>query len=145
MRLIVWCGCKAARLRSAADSSRLISLFYSQPDVQCPSPPPSLSIPQCGAVHSPSLNAMPGVDGMGNGLLHTMPHYMGVTFPAVCEFWRIVHDVSLAHRDVQNRTGRWLDLQEAEMKYREIMAWAESLPPALARGAEKPHHVIIFQ
>lgn len=70
---------------------------------------------------------------------------MGVTFPVVCEFWNIVHGVSLAHRDVQNCTGRWLNLQEAEMKYREIMAWAENLPPAMGRNPERPHHVVIFQ
>ena len=137
-----------------AYTSRFISLFYSQPEVTCPSAPPILAWPSVDVVESRSShNPATWTDGVANGVAggatngptHTVPRYMGITFPSVCEFWRIMHSIALAHNNLQNRNSEWLNLQEAEMKYREVLAWAENLPPRLVRADDNTHHALIFQ
>lgn len=137
-----------------AYASRLISLFYSQPKVICPSAPPILAIPSVDVVesrssHNPATWIGAATDdvarGATEGFTHTVPHYMGITFPSVCEFWCMMHRIAVAHHDLQNHPSEWLSLQEAEMKYRELLAWAETLPPRLVRADDNTHHVLIFQ
>jgi hypothetical protein len=88
-----------------------ISLFYSQPEVTCPSAPPILAWPSVDVVESRSShNPATWTDGVANGVAggatdgptHTVPRYMGITFPSVCEFWRIMHSIALAHHNLQN-------------------------------------------
>lgn len=117
-----------------------MSLFYQQPGLEYPDHPPSLPIPvsrpgQSDA--SPGQNTQPG-----------KAPYMGETFPALCRFWRIMHGVtSEYYKNVSARLppSHHVSLEFAEHKYRELLAWAETLPPPLVQSTESPHHVIIFQ
>ncbi|KAH7191037.1 hypothetical protein BKA60DRAFT_662504, partial [Fusarium oxysporum] len=74
--------------------------------------------------------------------------YMGDTFPALCQFWRIIHEVTLRYyHDQPNPRGRLSDhvrLGFAEYKYRELIAWAETLPSSMMRSEQSPHHVLTF-
>jgi hypothetical protein len=55
-----------------------------------------------------------------------------------------MHGVSLKYFSTQFlREHR--DVEFAEFKYRELIAWAENLPPPLLRAEDNPHHVVIFQ
>ncbi|KAK8074389.1 hypothetical protein PG997_009052 [Apiospora hydei] len=70
---------------------------------------------------------------------------MGATFPRVCELWAMMHDVSLLYHHPKDlvQPGK-LSLAFAEMKYRELLAWAENLPPQLHRSESNPHHAVIL-
>ncbi|KAJ3453967.1 hypothetical protein MRS44_018599 [Fusarium solani] len=74
--------------------------------------------------------------------------YMGDTFPVLCRFWRIIHEVTLRYyRDQPHPRARLSDhvsLAFAEYKYRELIAWAETLPPSMMRSEQSPHHVLTF-
>jgi hypothetical protein len=74
---------------------------------------------------------------------------MGDTFPVLCRFWRIIHEVTLRYyRDQPHPRARLSDhvsLAFAEYKYRELIAWAETLPPSMMRSEQSPHHVLTFQ
>ncbi|KAL2684515.1 hypothetical protein Neosp_005593 [[Neocosmospora] mangrovei] len=41
-------------------------------------------------------------------------------------------------------TFNWVVLAFAEYKYRELIAWAETLPPSMLRSEKSPHHVLTF-
>ncbi|EXK25972.1 hypothetical protein FOMG_17413 [Fusarium oxysporum f. sp. melonis 26406] len=60
---------------------------------------------------------------------------MGDTFPVLCRFWRILHEVTLRYYRDQPRPREDLSghitLEFAEYKYRELIAWAETLPPSM--------------
>ncbi|KAH7265046.1 uncharacterized protein BKA55DRAFT_660600 [Fusarium redolens] len=75
--------------------------------------------------------------------------YMGDTFPILCRFWRIMHEVTLKYyRDQpfpRESLSSHIALAFAEYKYRELIAWAETLPPSMVRSKQSPHHVLVFQ
>jgi hypothetical protein len=74
---------------------------------------------------------------------------MGDTFPVLCRFWRIIHQVTLRYYRDQPYPHESLNdhitLAFAEYKYRELIAWAETLPQSMVRSEQSPHHVLIFQ
>ncbi|EGU71754.1 hypothetical protein FOXB_17737 [Fusarium oxysporum f. sp. conglutinans Fo5176] len=120
----------------------LMSLFYQQPGLAYPEYPPVLPIPGI-AWHG-------GRDESANSVRQSLQStYMGDTFPALCQFWRIIHEVTLRYyRDQPNPRGRLSDhvrLDFAEYKYRELIAWAETLPSSIMRSEQSPHHVLTFQ
>ncbi|KAI1843691.1 hypothetical protein JX266_010137 [Neoarthrinium moseri] len=119
----------------------LISLFYQQPGLEYPVYPPMLPIP--------------GEDGAedlgGLGMFDTppprpgWPAYMGKTLTTLCQFWRIMHGVSMKYFSrVRAVDYSNLELEFAEMKFREILAWAENLPRAMLLTDTSPHHVVVF-
>ncbi|KAK8072433.1 hypothetical protein PG996_005781 [Apiospora saccharicola] len=120
----------------------LVSFFYKQPGVEIPKQPPTLPIPgDSGAEDHQDLHS----DGAVSDEPIALHSLMGVTFSKICEFWRIVHEVSLANYDHQAPTiHKQLRLDFTENKYREILAWAENLPPQLVCTDDSPHHVITF-
>ncbi|KAK6859323.1 hypothetical protein PG995_002959 [Apiospora arundinis] len=70
---------------------------------------------------------------------------MGVTFPRVCELWSLMHEVSLLYHHPEDLVlPASLSLDYAEMKYRELLAWAENLPFQLHRSDANPHHAVIL-
>lgn len=110
-----------------------MSLFYRQPGLFCPRAPPRTAIPES----KPTNNEDPH---------RAQPPYMGKTFPEVCRFWRIMHEVS----EVYNSEGHlpWGSsgtLSFAEFKFRELLAWSNNLGSRLSRGHNQPHHVHILQ
>ncbi|EXA30436.1 hypothetical protein FOVG_18172 [Fusarium oxysporum f. sp. pisi HDV247] len=118
-----------------------MSLFYQQPGLAYPEYPPVLPIPGF-AWHG-------GRDESANSVRQSLHSaYMGDTFPALCQFWRIIHEVTLRYyRDQPNPRGRLSDhvrLAFAEYKYRELIAWAETLPSSMMRSEQSPHHVLTF-
>ncbi|KAM5381974.1 hypothetical protein ACJZ2D_002762 [Fusarium nematophilum] len=119
----------------------LMSLFYQQPGLSYPEYPPVTPIPGHAWHHNPDDS----VESVHESLEST---YMGDTFPALCRFWRIIHEVTLRYYRDQPRPREGLSghvsLAFAEYKYRELIAWAETLPPSMMRSAQSPHHVLIF-
>ncbi|KAH6651916.1 hypothetical protein BKA67DRAFT_593606 [Truncatella angustata] len=114
----------------------LVSIFYRQPGVLHLRFPPTLPIPGTSGQYDP-ISSHPIVQD-------ALPEYMGYTFPAICEFWQIVREVSLAYFAQGKDPSDNVPLNFAEMKYREILAWAENLPVQITRDSNCPHHVVIF-
>jgi len=104
-----------------ADALGVMSLFYQQPGLAYPAYPPVMPIPG-HAWHGIFDN---GVESVRESLQSS---YMGDTFPALCQFWKIVHKVTLRYyRDIPPPRGQLSDhvsLSFAEYKYRELIAWA---------------------
>lgn len=75
--------------------------------------------------------------------------YMGETLPALCKFWRILHGVALAyHKGATHKPespSQHVTLAFAELKYRELLSWAETVPAGLIPCDDSPHHVVVFQ
>lgn len=101
-----------------------MSLFYHQPGIHIPAFAPRVPIPQTNS------NAP----------------YMGYTFPYLCKFWRILHEVgTVYHAKDTLPWGAESSLSFAEYKYRELLAWSNRLPQKLISAQGNPHHVEIMQ
>lgn len=110
-----------------------MSLFYRQPGLFCPKSPPTLAIPEYGVSDTRTANM-------------SQPRYMGSTFPHICRFWDIVHEVSVVYQaDGRASWGSKSSLAFAEFKFRELLTWSNSLPPRLTAGNNHPHHVQVLQ
>jgi hypothetical protein len=99
--------------------------------MKCPEYAPNLPVPGAeeeGAADQPPRQGM------------SLPPYMGTIFPALCEFWRIAHDVVVSYHQ-----GGRSSSQLAEYKYRELLAWAESLPGVLADRKYANHQAMTLQ
>ncbi|KAH6683726.1 hypothetical protein F5X68DRAFT_171961 [Plectosphaerella plurivora] len=124
----------------------LMSLFYQQPGLEYPDHPPTLRIPGDSREHDTQLSTESDTP-IEQSSQEDQPSYMGDTFPTLCRFWRIMHGVtSEYYKNVSARLppDHHVSLEFAETKYRELLAWAETLPPSLVQSNESPHHVIIF-
>ncbi|EXU95357.1 Zn(2)-Cys(6) zinc finger domain protein [Metarhizium robertsii] len=115
----------------------LMSLFYHQPGMVCPSSPPRIPIPKramldtsrCGSFRS-DTESVP-----------SLPVYMGDTFPYLCRFWTIVREVSwVYHAKGKLPWGSRGSLEFAEFKFRELLAWSNTLPPQLSANQHSQHH-----
>jgi hypothetical protein len=119
----------------------LMALFYQQPGLSYPEYPPAMPIP--GHTWHRSSEGSPAP--VRQTLQET---YMGDTFPVLCRFWRIMHGVILKYYRDQPHPLKSLSshvtLAFAEYKYRELIAWAETLPPSMMRSEHSPHHVLVF-
>lgn len=106
----------------------LMSLFYHQPGMKCLGAPPELPIPNMEPTGRSS------------------PPYMGCSFPQLCRLWSILSEVGLVYySDGQSPWGSRGSLPFAEYKYRELLAWSNSLPSQLIQDNRNPHHVQILQ
>lgn len=119
-----------------------MALFYQQPGLSYPEHSPLWPIPGNGC-HETS-------EGSPESIRQTFQStYMGNTFPVLCRFWRIIHQVTLRyyrdHPYPRESLSDHIPLEFAEYKYRELIAWAETLPPSMVRSEQSPHHVLIFQ
>lgn len=57
-----------------------------------------------------------------------------------------MHDVVLVYyKDDSIPLRDQVALNFAEYKFRELLAWSNTLPPSLARQERSPHHVIVLQ
>ncbi|EWZ88210.1 hypothetical protein BFJ70_g13905 [Fusarium oxysporum] len=119
----------------------LMTLFYQQPGLSYPEHPPIVPIPGQEWYHPPE----PSPESHQQTPQQT---YMGDTFPVLCRFWRIMHEVTLKYyRDQpfpRESLSSHITLAFAEYKYRELIAWAETLPPSMVRSEQSPHHVLVF-
>lgn len=117
-----------------------MSLFYRQPGLEGPSCPPHLPIP--GFEHD---NGAGGPAGPGSPSLQPQFQYMGGVFPYLCKFWSIMYDVSLNYDDLQTPLNGLGTLRFAEYKFRELLAWSNTLPSHLLRVNQNPHYVQVLQ
>lgn len=74
---------------------------------------------------------------------------MGETLPTLCNFWRILHSVALAyHKGASSKPetpSQRVTLAFAELKFRELLSWAEAMPAGLVPHDDSPHHVVVLQ
>ncbi|KEY74868.1 hypothetical protein S7711_09812 [Stachybotrys chartarum IBT 7711] len=117
--------------------SVLLALFYRQPGVEVPQSAPNLPIPR-----GPSFPMVSGTSETGS---FEEQDLMGSTFPALCEFWSIIHE------GIWIYYGSWSDAPAevwrpklAEHKFREIVSWTTNLPPSLIRAKKSGPHVPVF-
>lgn len=70
---------------------------------------------------------------------------LGNTFPALCRFWLITHGARWVHSPVSQPPDPFFRVPLLEHKYRQLLAWVETLPPYMLRTESSPHHTIVFQ
>ncbi|KAG5932410.1 hypothetical protein E4U53_001348 [Claviceps sorghi] len=74
-----------------------------------------------------------------------LPAYMGDTFPYLCWFWTIVREITwVYYNGGQTSLGSQESLAFAEFKFRELLAWTNSLPPQLSPNQHTHHHVQVM-
>lgn len=98
-----------------------MTLFYRQPGMDCAKHPPQIGIPVASKSESSK--------------------YMGATLPQICRFWAILHEVTLVYGETGPAAwGSSATLSFAEFKFRELLAWSNSLPSRLAPDLDYSHH-----
>lgn len=117
----------------------LMSLFYQQPGLSYTEHAPTIPVPRfLESSRKDGDNVSP----------RPSRRYMGDTFTALCQFWKILHEVSLRYyRDnppPREQLSEDKHLLFAEYKLRELLAWSETLPESMMQAKDSPHHVIIF-
>ena len=122
-----------------------MSIFHREPGVIHPPLRPKLPIPE---IQDPTAEEERPRDG---GLLlpekppFSPPAYMGETFGHLCRFWTILHDIPSHYYEREDGSEKEVPIAFAEYKYRELLAWSNSLPQYLVRDEHSPHHVMIMQ
>ncbi|OHE98234.1 hypothetical protein CORC01_06431 [Colletotrichum orchidophilum] len=120
----------------------LTTMFYQQPGLEYPEHPPVLPIPHGS-----------NIDAAGKGVAHDhthmttpgLPWFMGHTFSALCQFWQTMHGVSLSYYKNRERPlQEHVSLDFAELKYRELLNWTQTLPEDTILRDNSPHHVVIL-
>ncbi|KJZ69239.1 hypothetical protein HIM_11362 [Hirsutella minnesotensis 3608] len=103
--------------------------------------PPSMAIPEPNTPHGPDVDS----HSANQGHQPISSGYMGHTFPYVCRFWSILSEVSEVYSgDGQLPWGSSGSLSFAEFKFRELLAWSNSMPSRLSENHHNPHHVQIL-
>ncbi|KAI0127278.1 hypothetical protein BJ170DRAFT_694094 [Xylariales sp. AK1849] len=113
----------------------LVSLFYRQPGSQPPVSPPTLPVP---VERYNTMQESDGIDGSARQSL------MGDTFPALCHFWRIVQRSEWDYYPDKNSPPKAFRSEFMEYNFRELIAWAETLPPVMLHDQHRSHHVAVF-
>lgn len=117
-----------------------MSLFYRQQGVVYPQHPPAIPIPYDTADYREEA------DQNSQGEPESWDQKQYAVFPPLCEFWKIMHEVTTVFYGNQTASVRQtVSLQFAEFKYRELLAWADALPMILARSGQAQDVVIIIQ
>ncbi|KAI1772241.1 hypothetical protein F4818DRAFT_180178 [Hypoxylon cercidicola] len=114
----------------------LVSFFYRQPGSEIPRSPPVVPIPG-EAIHAHSAGSMTDEASTDQGQLKEV-------FPAVCHFWRIVHGAGWIYNLVQDSPPPRYTTALAEHTFRELIAWAEALPPSMLRTERESHYVTVL-
>lgn len=123
-----------------------MSLFYRQQGIVYPDFPPVLLPPLSEAededdnkeTHDASTET---IEGRSEGLrIHR------TLFPRLCRFWEIMHELAAVYYGDRTASLQGpISLEFAEFRYREILAWADNLPVALARSGRTQDIVLILQ
>ncbi|KAG6178471.1 hypothetical protein E4U27_003741 [Claviceps purpurea] len=118
----------------------LMSLFYHQPGMLYPSSPPLIAVPKGPHVDTTETSLVLPAE-----VVSWVPAYMGDTFPYLCWFWTIVREMTWVYYvGGQTTLGSHGSLAFAEFKFRELLAWTNSLPPQLLSKQYTPHHVQVM-
>lgn len=124
-------------------SHSLTTMFYQQPNLQYPEHPPVLPIPD-GEIVDAAPKRLAHVDA--HMITPASPWFMGHTFPALCSFWKIMQGVSISYyKNRESPLQEHINLNFAELKYRELLDWSQALPPDAALRDDSPHHVVVLQ
>ncbi|PNP52481.1 hypothetical protein THARTR1_06949 [Trichoderma harzianum] len=116
----------------------LMGLFYHQPGIEYLQSPPIFAMPDDGD------DERAAEQGLGD-MQSVLPQFMGQIFRALCQFWRIMHEVAVVYYGAGSAAiPERVPLHFAENKFRELLAWADGLPMNLARSEQNPHHVVIL-
>jgi hypothetical protein len=70
---------------------------------------------------------------------------LGNTFPTLCKFWLITHEARWVHLPGPHAPDPSFRMSLLEHKYRQLLAWVETLPSYMLRTETSPHHTIVFQ
>lgn len=73
------------------------------------------------------------------------PSYAGKSFPYFCQFWCVVHEIAAMYYSSSKHIHEHVPLAYAESKFRQLLAWADSLPPDCSRHEGMPHNVAEMQ
>ncbi|KAL2202768.1 hypothetical protein CC79DRAFT_1173017 [Sarocladium strictum] len=122
----------------------LMSLFFRQQGIIYPEDPPVMPIPS-SVTGPPNPEALED-DYIERGQLPTENESEHDTlFRSLCQFWRIMHEVtSVYHENRERFVQGTMSLQFAEYKYRELLAWADTLPQNLSRSDDNANIVVIL-
>jgi hypothetical protein len=127
-------------------------MFYRQPGSETPKVVPTVPIP--GELRAgQGRNRERGRSGDEEDMLQDTEDaefpfdekLLGRVFPALCNLWRIVHKARWIYYSVDESPPAFLRASLVELAYRELIAWAEALPPDLLRKDQAPHYVTVFQ
>ena len=77
---------------------------------------------------------------------HTLPIYMGQTFPTLSKLWVIIQEIESVYTltDSTPLVDR-VSLAFAESKYQKLLAWADTILPQMLRGEHNSSHTLFFQ
>ncbi|KAG5979046.1 hypothetical protein E4U54_006986 [Claviceps lovelessii] len=105
----------------------------------CPTSPPLIAVPKGRRLDTSESLVLPAE------VVSWLPEYMGDTFPYLCWFWTIVREMTWVYYvDGQTILGSQGSLAFAEFKFRELLAWTNSLPPQLTPKQRTQHHVQVM-
>ncbi|KFA55577.1 hypothetical protein S40293_09225, partial [Stachybotrys chartarum IBT 40293] len=115
-----------------------LTYFSGQPDASNPDFAPNLPIPQCPSVlRSHGRMSESGFSGQQD--------LMGSTFPALCEFWLLIHNgIGMHYEGRFDAPPETWTSKLAEHKFREVISWMNSLSPSLIRAKKSGDHFPIF-
>ncbi|KAI3320438.1 hypothetical protein HD806DRAFT_506361 [Xylariaceae sp. AK1471] len=126
----------------------MVSMFYRQPGSETPASAPTLPIPgetSAKERHKKRHEAQEEEDEEADEEGYPSEEILlGKTFPVLCNFWRLVHRVRWIYYSVQESPPVNLRTTLVECAYRELIAWAETLPSFLLRREQSPHYVTVF-
>ncbi|KAI0512804.1 hypothetical protein F5B22DRAFT_294743 [Xylaria bambusicola] len=130
----------------------MISMFHRQPGSETPASAPSVPIPgetRSDIAGDKTADANPGKGGEKDGdddEDENISEELIVRrlFPALCNFWRLVHEVRWIYYPVRESPPVSLRKRLVEYAYRELLAWTETLPSFLIRRDQCPHFIIVF-
>lgn len=114
----------------------LISFFYRQPGSENPRSAPTVPIPgeTTPMVHGDS---MAEERSTGEGKIQEI-------FPVVCRFWQIIHGAGWIYNLVPDSPPARYAIALAEHTFRELIAWAETLPSSVLRTQRESHHATVL-
>ncbi|KAI1763894.1 hypothetical protein GGR53DRAFT_520682 [Hypoxylon sp. FL1150] len=114
----------------------LISLFYRQPGSESPKSAPVVPIPgePTPAQQGDSVDGEDSTDGEQSQEI----------FPAVCQFWQIIHGAGWIYNLVPDSPPARYTIPLAEHTFRELIAWAEALPSSILRTERSSHHATVL-
>lgn len=120
-----------------------MGIFYRQHGITYPEHPPVMPIPSSIAGPIEKINELQDQTTDSKSRQSSSQEQI---FKSLCRFCRILHEVTSVYYENQATfVPNSISLQFAEFKYRELLAWADELPPVLLRSDDNPHIVLIIQ
>lgn len=101
-------------------------------------PRPSHPIPGDGGV-------IGWLKGSGTAIYHHLPHYMGSTFTAACQFLLIANQITLNYLSGNEDSGHdVVTLEFAEYMYHKLLDWSDQAQIDLTGDAADQQHRVVL-